>query len=197
MWKSFCLYPIKLVKGIFFPHPLYPMAPLRRWTTHSPCLDLLCLYYGIVCYYLFLWLCSDGGNLLTGMTRFVSITGFDQDPMTPLYQRKLTRRVIIYSLCLYYGNWVLTSTNPMTLLNQRKTYSPCLDSFCLYYGIKQISVNFHYLSVYHFKLDLEGRKDEVEEERKLISTWKVSGWRRDLNPGPTASAMNSNQIASI
>jgi hypothetical protein len=70
--------------GIQSSHPLYSMAPLRWWTTHSPCLDLLWLYYGIVCYYLFLWLCSDGGNLLTGMTCFVSITGFDQDPMSPL-----------------------------------------------------------------------------------------------------------------
>jgi len=28
----------------------------------------------------------------------------------------------------------------------------------------------------------EERKVEVEEERKLIPTGKVSGWRRDLNP---------------
>jgi len=44
---------------------------------------------------------------------------------------------------------------------------------------------------------LEERKVEDEEERKLIPTWKVSGWRQDLNPQPTASAMSTCQIATI
>jgi hypothetical protein len=43
----------------------------------------------------------------------------------------------------------------------------------------------------------EERKVEVEEERKLIPTCKVSGWRWDLNPWPTASAMRAYQIATI
>jgi len=43
----------------------------------------------------------------------------------------------------------------------------------------------------------EERKVEVEEERKLIPTRKVSGWRRDLNPRPTAMAMRTYQITTI
>jgi len=43
----------------------------------------------------------------------------------------------------------------------------------------------------------EERKVEDEEERKLIPTWKVSGWRQDLNPRPTASAISTYQIETI
>jgi len=43
----------------------------------------------------------------------------------------------------------------------------------------------------------EERKVDEEEEKKLIPTCKVSGWRRDLNPRPTASAMRTYQIATI
>ncbi len=40
-------------------------------------------------------------------------------------------------------------------------------------------------------------KVEDEEERKLIPTRKVSGWRRNLNPRPSATAMTTYQIATI
>jgi len=43
----------------------------------------------------------------------------------------------------------------------------------------------------------EERKVEVDEERKLIPTRKVSGWRWDLNICPTALAMSTYQIATI
>jgi len=41
----------------------------------------------------------------------------------------------------------------------------------------------------------EGKVEE-EEERELIPARKVSVWKQDLNPRPTASAMSTDQIAT-